>query len=200
MKLVFQQQTIEFEETPAAEEVIAKINDMLQNDFYFSHLLVAGEEIIEDPEIYLTKNLGNIDTVEVIAVAAKEFVNELLLSGEEYAKRAVLSITTLAEEFYNAPTPNSWTELGGLFEGVQWMMTMIETVRQSTVSPSNWNSVLMHSSALQEELGNLEEALENVDLVLIADMLQYEVLPAFAEMGMELTTAIDTEGIRHDLN
>ena len=43
MKLLFQEQSIEFEQVPFTDEVIKSINRFLGNQFYFSHLLVDGE-------------------------------------------------------------------------------------------------------------------------------------------------------------
>jgi hypothetical protein len=200
MKLLFQQQTIEFEHTPSVEEMIEKINDLLQDRFYFSHLVADGEEILEEPEQYLEQQLANIVSLEIIAIEAKEFINDLLLSAEEYVERSIPHLITLVDMFYNNPSRESWLELGELFEGIQWLSSMIVTVDQSVARPSNWDAVVAPATELQGELGNLEEALENTDTVLLADMLQYEILPVFEIFSLEIKTAIDTEGKRHDLS
>lgn len=49
MKLLHQQQIIQFEQTPTIEEIIEKINELLQDTHYFSHVKVDGEEVVEDP-------------------------------------------------------------------------------------------------------------------------------------------------------
>lgn len=200
MKLLFQDQIIEFEQTPSTEEVIGKINELLQNDFYFSHLVIDGEEILEDPEIYLIRNIGNVESIEVIVVAAQEFINNLLLSTEEYAERAIPHITTLAEMFYNNPSPTNWYDLNQLLEGIQWILSMIGVVDESIVRPSSWSEVLTNVREIQAELGNLEEALENTDTVLVGDILNYEILPVFEALTKEVKRIIDTEGTRYDLN
>jgi len=200
MKLLFQGQTTTFERTPTIEEVIETINEFLQDNYYFSHLIADGKEIVEDPEVFLTKQVRDIDSLEIIAVAAKQFINDLLLSTEEYTERAVLQLATLTGEFYNNPTAASWAELGNLFEGIQWLVTMIDTIDQSTVRLTNWDEIKTHSSVMQAELGTLEEALVNTDTVLIADILQYEILPAFEAIAQEVKKIIDTEGMRPDLN
>jgi len=200
MKLLFQEQTTTFEQTPTIEEVFETINEFLQSNYYFSHFIADGKEIVEEPEVFLTMHVKDIDSLEIIAMAAKQFINNLLLSTEEYTERAVVQIAALADEFYNNPTAVSWTELGHLFEGVQWLVTMIDTVDQSIVRPTIWDEVLTHSSTIQTELGALEEALENTDTVLIADMLQYEFLPVFEAIAGKVKLAIDIEGTRPNLN
>lgn len=200
MKLLFQQQTIQFEQTPTIEEIIENINELLQDTHYFSHIVVDGEEILEDPEQFLASSINEINTIEVIAIEAKEFINGLLLSGEEYVIRAVPHIKELADQFYNNPTEEDWTTLGELFEGIQWLTTMIETINDSIICPTNWNTVTASSTELRDELESLEEALENTDTVLIGDMLQYEVLPVFETFSEEFKTSIDTEGTRDNLS
>lgn len=200
MKLLFQETTVEFEQTPTVEEVIESINALLKNEFYFSHLVVKGIEIWDEPELFLSKELGDIELVQVIAMPAKEFVNDLMLSAEEYVERAIPHIIELFESFYLNPKGNDWTRLAELLEGIQWLSTMIETVANSIACPESWGEVVTSVATLQEELRNLEEALENTDTVLIADMLQYEVLPVFKDIRKLVKERIDTEGMRHNIN
>jgi len=200
MILLFQEQTIKYEQVPSTEKVIGIINDFLQDKFYFSHFIVDGKEVMEDPEKYLLKHLLDINSIEIIALTAKEFINDLLMSTEEYIERAVPQIKTLTDEFYNNPSSTSWVELGRLFEGMQWISTMIETVDQSAVRPSKWTEVMVNYVIMQAELRNLEEALENTDTVLIADLLQYEILPIFESLLTETKMIIDTVGKRYDIN
>src|SRR5699024_6922886 len=94
----------------------------------------------------------------------------------------------------------NWISLSELFEGIQWLASMISTIDQSIIRPKNWDVVVEAATTLQNELGELEEALENTDTILVGDILQYEILPAFETFGTEIKHAIDTEGIRYDLN
>lgn len=200
MKLLFIEQVVEFEQNLTVEEIIEKINELLGNQFYFSHLVIDGKEVIEAPEDYLLQNLTHITELEVIAVEAKQFVGELLLSSEEYVERAVPHITDLSDAFYHHPNQENWISLSELFEGIQWLASMISTIDQSIIRPKNWDVVVEAATTLQNELGELEEALENTDTILVGDILQYEILPAFETFGTEIKLAIDTEGIRYDLN
>ena len=200
MKLLFNENTIEYIDSPFVEEIIQKTNELLKDEFYFSHYIADGVEVNETPELFLEKNILKINTLEIIALQAKEFVDTLLLSAEEYTNRAVPYIKELVDEFYNSPSPTSWKSLGELFEGIQWLSSMINLVDQSIVRPITWDSVMEKASIIQDELESFEEALESADTVLIADLLQYEILPVFEELQVTMKLTIDTEGTRHDLN
>ena len=141
-----------------------------------------------------------MEILEVIAISAKVFVDDLLLSSEEYTERAIPHITMLFNAFYINPTQENWIELSEVLEGIQWLLSMVEAIDNSIVRPSNWTEVMTPIAGLKEELGNLEEALENTDTVLIADMLQYEILPVFEVLVTEIKGIIDTVGTRHDLS
>ncbi|MFS0575531.1 hypothetical protein AB1K83_07855 [Sporosarcina sp. 179-K 3D1 HS] len=200
MELIFQQEIITFDGTPTAEEVIVKINELLENGYYFSHFIVDGEEVHGEHEDFLERYLGQLVRVEVIAKTVKEFVNDLFLSAEEYLERAVPELPILAEEFYDNPKPETWGKLDDLLGGLQWLDGMLMVIGQNGTVPYNWETYLTISSSMQEEIRNFAEAIENEDNVLIGDIIQYEILPNFEELGNEVKKTIDNEGMRHDLN
>lgn len=200
MKLLFKESILEYKETPTVEDIIMKTNEFIGENLYFSHYIADGVKVNETPELFLEQNLLTINQLEVISIHAKEFVNELLLSAEEYTNRSLPYIKELTDGFYNNPSPSNWNSLGELFEGIQWLATMFELVDQSTVSPSNWDEVTQQTVVMKDELQNFEDAMKSTDTVLIADLLQYEILPVFETLSILVKKAIDTEGNRHDLN
>ena len=200
MKLIFQEQIIELDQMFSVENVIESINKLLGNDFYFSHFLVDGLEVTEEPEVFLTKEVGNIEEILVIAIPAKEFINNLMLSIEEYVERAIPYVVELFDGFYNNPTKDEWGSLAELFEGIQWLSIVIDSVEVSVIRPESWKEISTTTVEVQGELESLEEALENNDTILIGDILQYEILPVLEKIKSLVTKSIDSEGERHDLS
>lgn len=200
MKLLFKGETIQLNNELSLEFVKEKINSLLADQYFFSHLVVDGVEIYEEPEQYLEQHLHDINELEIIARTVQEFVNDLLLTAEDYTKRAIPEIEALADHFYNHPNHEGWNKFGQLLEGLQWLTHMIQTIDSFSQKPENWMNYLKASIAVEEELKNLKEALENKDHVLIADIINYEILPYFTTLGAEIQHTIDTEGYRHDLN
>lgn len=199
MELIFQERTMTLD-NPTAADIVEKINELLSEQYYFSHFIVDGTEIYEDHETYLEQHLTQLSRLEIVAKTVRQFVNDLLLSTESYIQRALPELTSLSEAFYDSPTTEAWGQLSDLLEGLQWMDAMLMAIGRSTAVPSNWQAYLKVSSAIQEEIRNLGEALENEDHVLIGDILQYELVPQFETLQSEVTTTIDNEGTRYDLN
>ena len=200
MKLLFKGETIQVDNELSVEFITEEINCLLANRYYFSHLVADGVEIYEEPEQYLEQHLHEITELEIIAKTEQEFVNDLLLTSEEYINRAVPEIEVLADQFYNNPDKESWNKFGQLLEGLQWLTHLVQTIGSVDKKPENWMNYLKASFSVNEELKNLEDALKNNDRILIADILNYEVLPFFKELKKEIQYTIDTEGYRHDPN
>jgi len=200
MELIFQQQTIKYDNIPTAEVIIEKINGLLEKDYYFSHFIVDGTEVFENHETYLNKNLDRIGQIEIVAKTVEEFLNDILLSAEDYIKRAIPELRTLAEEFYGNSKSETWDRLDQLLEGLQWLNEMLSVIDDISTTPFNWEKYLQISSTLNHEIENLSEAIANKDDILIGDIIQYELIPNFEALSKEIQKTIDTEGTRHDLN
>lgn len=200
MKLIFKNEMIHFSEIPSVEEIIDKINELLNNEYYYSHLIVDGEEIYKEPDTFLVESLASISTVEVVVKTAREFVDELLLMAADYLTGAIPEIPALADGFYQNPKAENWEIFSAMLEGMQWLNQTIDLIDKSTERPGNWDECIKLAVQLQMELKNLEQAVENTDSVLIADIILYELLPVYEALQVEFNTTVDTEVERDDLN
>jgi hypothetical protein len=200
MELIFKNETVQFGELSSVEEIIEKINELLADQYYFSHLIVDGEEIYEDPESYLLNSLESISTIEVAVKTIQEFVNEVLIMAKDYLTNAIPEMTSLADGFYQNPTSENWVDFSAMLEGMQWLNKTINVIDKAKERPANWNECIKLAAQFEMELKNLEQAVENSDNVLIADIIQYELLPVYEALLEEINTTIDTEVERYDLN
>lgn len=200
MQLIFEEETIELKNPTNVEEIIENINCLLGKSYYFSHFIADGKEITEAPESFLLDQAGGVNTLEVVAIEAKTFINDLLLSAEEYVTRATPHIKDLSDAFSKKPTSDNWLTLNELLEGIQWLAAMITTVDQSIGRPANWGSVVERAADVEGKLGSLETALEKENTGVVAEIIEGEIQPAFEVFGKEMTVAIDREGVRDELN
>ncbi|WP_342512990.1 hypothetical protein MKY34_20690 [Sporosarcina sp. FSL K6-1522] len=200
MELTFQEQKFEFNTKPSPDEIVAKINELLKENYYFSHFIADGFEIYDDHEDYLIVNIDRIEKLEVIAKTEKEFLNELLLSTEDYLKRAKPELASLSDGFYSNPSPEVRSSFSQLMEGLQWLDEMLAAIDNSNERPADWDICMELSASMNAEIANLSEAVENSDNILIADIIQYEFIPLFESLETEIGKTIDTVGTRHDLS
>ena len=59
MEIIFQQRILKIDNT-TTENIIGKINELLDESYYFSHFLADGIEVLESHEDYLVKNKHEI--------------------------------------------------------------------------------------------------------------------------------------------
>lgn len=200
MNLVFQNEVVQLDEMVTVEVVVSKINQLLSDQFYFSHLIVDGNQVYEDPEFFLQEHLQSIKEVIVVSKTVREFVNDLLLTIEDYLNRAAPALNPLAEEFYRNPESGTWDRFVELIEGLIWINQAIQTIDSVKEKPVNWMNIIKSGGSLEVELESLEEAMEGTDFILIADLLLYEIAPIFETLKNEVQLSIDKEGYRHDLS
>lgn len=200
MLLIFEEQQIEYEKTPTVDDVIGKINELFSETHYFSHFIADGTEIYADHEEYLNVNLANIKQLEVITKTEKEFMNEVLLSAEDYFKRAKPEFARLPEEFYGNPTSDTWTSFEMLLEGAGWLDDMLSVVEDSEERPVNWEAYAKLTLILQQELAKLGEALERKDNSQIGDIIRDGIIPNYEALSVEIGRTIDAEGTREDIS
>ncbi|MCZ8536938.1 hypothetical protein M9R32_07055 [Paenisporosarcina quisquiliarum] len=200
MEIIFQQKKLKFDNKLLPENIIQIINELLSKDYIFSYFIADGIEVLESHEDYLNQYINEIGRIEVFAQTVIEFVNDILLSAEDYIIRANPELGTLAEEFYDNPNSDSWSRFSQLLDGLQWLSDMILLIGDSTVKPLNWGGYVKVSNEMQGILKNLEEALQNEDNVLIGDLIEYEIIENFKALGKEIQKSIDVEGRRYDLS
>lgn len=200
LKLIFQQETIQIDNQASADEIVENINKILEKKFYFSYFIADGVEVFEDHEDFLKSQQGTIDRLEIIAKTEKEFTNDVLISLENYTEQAMPLLEGLSNAFYNNPESETWSQFAQLMESLQWINSVIELLRKQEEKVANWEQYEKTAGIIQQELGNLEDALENEDFVLIGDIIQYEIKPIFVTLHDTTKTTIDTEGTRPNLN
>lgn len=115
-------------------------------------------------------------------------VNETITSTYEYIKNAIPLINKLAEEFYQQPNQNTWSELTDLFEGIQWIIQTISQI-DSIKDLSNiindygiWNEYVQAVTQLNNIIPELESAIVSQDNILTGDILLYELVSIFKTM------------------
>lgn len=200
MELLFQDQKIQLDNRINVNLIIEKINRWLNNSYYLSYLIVDGVSVYEKLEQCLQENLENIQRIEVIAQTSQEFINDTLQTAETYLNGAVIELVTLADGFYNVPTPTHWNSFSDMLEGMQWINKVITSINQMEEKPMNWEKYLKLVATLEGELKNMEEAIGNEDYVLIADIIQYEILSVYKALQQEFNTTINSEGRCDDVN
>ncbi|WP_017470753.1 hypothetical protein [Amphibacillus jilinensis] len=185
----------------SVNQIISWIEEVVNHsDQHFSHLVVDNEEVYQQFDLVISDKITEIEEIEVVLKTESELLNELYLSGEAYLIRALPEIEKLTEKFYQTPDQEAWGVLEQLIEGITWLDHLYEAIDQARKQPSNWDNFIVIYTKLRMELVHLEDAIKMRDQTLIADIINYEVMPMMEELKSSFTACIDQEGERKDVN
>lgn len=174
-----------------------------EHNLIFNHVTIDGVDIYNDIEEYLIANCNNINTVTVHLISKETLKKDIIDSIYEYVNRSIPEIEKLSNDMYKGTSPEVWARFGQLVEGVQWLSqsgSFFSNVDDSL--KENENELLVDHSLFifEREMGELEEALEQQDNVLLGDILRYEIIPRFEEIAEHLCDIVDKEGATNDIN
>jgi hypothetical protein len=204
LKVHMENQEIEINnEQSDIDSLFNRINETLEKSgLYLSHMNIDGIEVYNDYYEYILGKLDGIKSITIEMITLRQWVDNMLLSMKDYVDRIVPETSRLSEQFYqNLNT--AWGEFVQLMEGLQWItstLNVIDSLSKEKLYYTNWNDFLQLFSSIQQELKDLEDAVQNKDTVLIGDILQYEVKPLLENLQKTVNNTIDNEVKRHDLN
>lgn len=188
-------------ELSSIEYMFSEINKIVDStDLIFSHMNINGVEVYQDHEDYIVDRLKEIDVIEAVLISPREFIDGLLISATTYLEGAIPEISLLTNEYYQGVNENTWSKFEQMIEGIQWVVQMIGTIDQFMEEKELTLELDFKSESLIDVLQTLEGAMKQSDMVLIGDIIKYEIEPLLAAIKAIFNTLIDTEVRRHDLN
>ena len=198
MKFLILDKTFELENNiESVEEIFDCIKEALEETEYnFSYLIIDGEEIHNDFELYLEDNIKSIGEVKAVMISTKNLIRANLINIDEYIERAIPIITKLADRFYKDVDSDDWSQVSELlevigfilhtFEGIDNMDNLNEIVSDYKV----WNEYANEVKSIEYIVKSLNSSLEKNDKELVGKLLSSKVVPIFKNMNMKLDVLV----------
>jgi hypothetical protein len=130
----------------------------------------------------LLQSLQVREKVEISTGTLVEIARDSISEALEYLDRIEAATPSLANGFQTCPGPESFEGLRQLYEGLYWLnllMDKLETGLQISLQNLLINNVLAreHRQKFIAVLKQMIDSQEKGDFILIADLLEYEILP-----------------------
>ena len=139
------------------------------------------DDLFEDPA-GIIKRMENGEKVEIITGTVEEIVHDSLSEAFAYLERAEEGIPALAQNFQTDPGPESFRGLRQLYEGFYWLNLLLSKLSDNFEIPLD--DVVVQGVPAGEHhrrfisiLKQLMDSQEKGDMVLISDLLEYEIAP-----------------------
>jgi|GEM_PF-1539952 len=190
MQFIFQDQAIHLPERDpgAVRQFMEQINKALnENGLVFSHFLVSGMPYYGDIYSLVDEYWNKELPVEIVGITEEEWLSEAKREILGYVARAAGILQELSQTLYSGESsPAVWRQMSDLSEGMEYLLKIFSKTRIL----SNPDPII---SGIQSVSGQLVQALEARDLVLLADLITYEILPLFQQIKERLTAEEGTD-------
>lgn len=199
MKLYILDETFELGNTQESiEQVFEYIKQAIEEtEFNFSYMIVDGEEIYDEFEMYLEENLDTIHEVKIQMLTNKEIVTDNLNDINNYVKAVLPMMKTLSDNFYNEPDAENFEQASNLIEEVTYIKYIRESIddmgslSELVCNYYAWNDYTVQVGKLNNVAEQFRIALENVDTDKIGDIISSQIAPAFEIMHDKLETLLE---------
>lgn len=190
MQFIFQDQAIHLPERDpgAVRQFMEQINKALnENGLVFSHFLVSGMPYYGDIYSLVDEYWNKELPVEIVGITEEEWLSEAKREILGYVGRAAGILQELSQTLYSGESsPAVWRQMSDLSEGMEYLLKIFSKTRIL----SNPDPII---SGIQSVSVQLVQALEARDLVLLADLITYEILPLFQQIKERLTAEEGTD-------
>lgn len=153
---------------------------------FFRKISLNGEDVpFDSPKIRQTP-VSQIETLETEISSLNQILEKNIVNAQDYLKKLIPGIQKASDLFRSGSEQEANKFFLNIIDGIEWFSQVVDSVAQVKDLPSD--AIVLDGKSIQarqEELvgwtRQMLEANKNKDWVLLADLLEYEILPYYAE-------------------
>ncbi|MNO88531.1 hypothetical protein D3C76_799840 [compost metagenome] len=148
---------------------------------------IDGQILHDGYENYILNNYKDIEHIQITTLSRLESIHETENSLNNYLNRFIPGMGSIADQMYGEMLPEVWDQLKTGLEGLQWIVSSFEFLRYLYSTDSIVVSKLLdYSNELGRIIGEIANSINRDDIVGVADLIQYELLPILEKYLSEL--------------
>ncbi|MTI59271.1 MAG: hypothetical protein FH762_04635 [Firmicutes bacterium] len=169
-------------ELAGKESSIGEIFDEIQSQGSVVYRVIADGEDISNFSEEEFKELGKIGHLEIIAKDVKELTLETIKEAEEFIPKLIDRIEKFIARINDGTETARFIMIQQLLDTLDWLNTLLENIG-SAVGERGTNDLNQKSffAKWKDTIASLAEGIERKDLVLISDILEYELIPVLED-------------------
>ncbi|WP_408955670.1 hypothetical protein [Natroniella sp. ANB-PHB2] len=160
---------------------VGEIIDAIEREGYIATQVIADQKDITRFSAQELESIKPIDHLEILAKTPREITLDSLKEAENYLPRLISGIDEIINSFSQGEKSKAYKLLNQALEGFQWLSILIdnlETISDSIYEDMDLNRVIKN---WESNLNEFLTAFENQDIILLSDILEYELLPVLEE-------------------
>ena len=169
-------------------DLLIKIKDDLK-DQILKQIFVNEVEVNEK---YLKESLldkDDIDELRFITQKTEDVIEETLKEADEYLPRLKNGVLTTAKKFRDDENEAANKKYQNILEGIEWYVDVLNKIISILDDEELYNKHQKLVKKMNEQLSQLMVAYNKDDMVLVADILEYEIeeyIDKFIELNQKV--------------
>jgi len=172
-----------------AEDIIQSVSDITsQSGLILDCMDIDGNRIYTGYDEYIRENIGSIKDIIVRLITEDEFVMDIIQTTYSYIQGALPEVQPIIDSLYTGNKDAGHIDnLGDLMEGISWIFSVNREIIEKYRGNKSLSSLLSlkygeNIQRLEEVFNELKAAIMNMDYILIADILNYEISDIFSSI------------------
>ena len=170
------------------ETVSAILDSMVQQTpgSYIRRIWLDDQEFPSDDREALQKKPSDIDSLEVELANLKDLVATNLANALDYLKKLIPGFEQAADLFRAGNEQESNKYYLQILDGIDWFSQVISVIMspdkgETELPDTDDESLEVRQKKLTDLMSQMLEANQNQDWVLLADILEYEMVPFYKD-------------------
>ena len=170
------------------ETVSAILDAMVQQTpgSYIRRIWLDDQEFPSDDREALQKKPSDIDSLEVELANLKDLVATNLANALDYLKKLIPGFEQAADLFRAGNEQESNKYYLQILDGIDWFSQVVSVIMspdegETELPDTDDESLEVRQKKLTDLMSQMLEANENQDWVLLADILEYEMVPFYKD-------------------
>lgn len=195
---IFENNVLLYNQHEAVEHIMKAISMQAEEkSLIFSHMIIDGVEVYDDPMSYIEHNFNHIEEIEAILKTEEEVLGQYVLELYSILYQGLPQIVNLGKLFTVNINDKIWDEMdsflkemGILINVYNELLANYQTLTNK-FAQINWHAIDNEFNIFTGAIAAMGTYIENQDTVVIADLILYEVLPAMEKVFMILGETIN---------
>ena len=162
------------------EEVLNAILKSRQ-DSYVRRIWLDGQEVSSSTPDTLKTSSVTVDLLELELGQLKDLLANNLSNAKEYLEKLIPGFQKAADLFRMGNEQEANKFYLQIIDGIDWFSQVVLTIINAQQHVLDGQSLEERQKKLNELMGQMLEANKNQDWVLMADLLEYEMVPFYEE-------------------
>jgi len=157
----------------------------------FGAIRLNGKDVLADsPEIRQTP-VSQIETLETEIFSLNQILGKNIINAQDYLQKLIPGIQKASDLFRSGNEQEANKFFINIIDGMDWFSQVVDSIAKATDFESD--TILFDEKGFQDRQDHLVqmtrqmvEANQNQDWVLLADLLEYEILPYYTDWAEQL--------------